>query len=225
MTLNALFALLSLAVTPALSQDTPVPIAKKELPKKAVCVVCSSLGAGHGEERPAGGVVYKGEKYFFCAANEVKEFVNDPEGYLPPVLPRPAPAFDTTDLAGKKTTLADFRGKVVLLDFWATWCKPCVASMPSLDRLASQWKDRDVVVVGVSIDQEPGKVAPFLKKKPVSYPVLLDNPKSPSYTAYKVKVLPSLFLIDREGNIVAEWRGDTKPAEIEKAIERLLKQP
>ncbi|MFY7951601.1 MAG: redoxin domain-containing protein [Armatimonadaceae bacterium] len=223
MTVAALSALLTFAVAPAMFQDTPVEIPKKELPKKAVCVVCAGMGETHGEERPAGGMLYKGQRYFFCAANEAKEFAKDPEGYLPPVLPRPAPALDTTDLSGKKVTLADFRGKVVLLDFWATWCKPCVASMPALSRIAARWKDQGLEVVGVSVDQEPAKVAPFLKKKPVPYTILLDNPKAPSYGTFRVKVLPSVFLIDREGNIVAQWKGETKTAEFEQAIERLVK--
>ena len=216
----ATLAVVSVAI-PALAQDTPQPIPKAEWPKKAVCIVCAGLGDFHGEEAPVGGVRYKGKAYFFCAPNEGKEFLKDPDGYLPPVLPRPAPALNVTDLAGKPVSLADYRGKIVLLDFWATWCKPCVAGMPGLDKLAARWKDKDIVVLGISIDQEPKKVAPFLKKKPVSYPIVLDNPKTPSYATFKVKVLPSMFLIDKDGNIVAQWRGETKPAEIEKALAKL----
>ena len=73
----------------ALAQDTPEDIAKKDLPKKATCVVCASNGEGHGEEKPAAGVRYKGKSYFFCNAREAVTFKQDPEAFMPPVLPRP----------------------------------------------------------------------------------------------------------------------------------------
>jgi len=204
-------------------QDTPVLLPKTALPKRVTCVVCTSAGESHGEERPAAGVSYLGQKYYFCASAEVDAFVKNPEAYLPPVLPRPAPAMRATDLAGNQVQLADYKGKVVLLDFWATWCKPCVASMPALDKLATRWKDQGVVVVGLSVDQDPTKVGPFLKRKPVSYSILLDDRVSPTFGSFKVAVLPSLYLIDRAGNIVAQWRGSAKPADIEKAIERAVR--
>ena len=203
-------------------QASPQDIPKGELPKSATCVVCSSNGEGHGEERAAAGVVYEGKRYFFCNAKEVGDFKKDPEAFLPPVLPRPAPEVKASDLAGKPVTLESYKGKVVLLDFWATWCAPCVKSMPALEKLYSRAKDRDLMVVGLSIDEDPKKVPPFLKKRGVTYPILLDDPKVPTWAAYRVRAVPAMFLIGRNGQIVAQWRGEAKMKDVETAVERAL---
>ena len=76
--------------------------------------------------------------------------------------------------------------------------------------------------MGISIDEDTKKVAPFLKKKPVGYPILLDNLSTPSWAAFKVRAIPALFLIDRKGNIVAQWRGEVKPALVDAAIAEQL---
>ena len=220
-----MLAPIALALALAAAQDVPRDLPKSELPAKAVCIVCSGSGDFHGEEKPTGGVEYKGKRYYFCASGEGKAFKKDPDAYLPPVLPMPAPPLKAVDLAGKPVTLADHAGKVVLVDFWATWCKPCVKSLPTIDRIASKWKDQGVVVLGVSIDEKPALVAPFLKKKPVGYPMLLDDPKNPTWKAYNVRFIPALFLIDRSGNVVAHWRGEANAADIEAALAKVVAAP
>src|SRR5947209_10385019 len=99
-------------------QDSPVEIPKQELPKSAHCVVCESSGSAHGEEKPAAGGRYKGKEYYFCNTGEVATFKKDPEAFMPPVLPRSAPALDVKNLDGSAASLADFKGKVLLADFW-----------------------------------------------------------------------------------------------------------
>src|SRR5689334_6803956 len=98
-------------------QDSPVEIPKKELPKAAICAVCEANGEGHKEEKPAAGLRFKGRSYYFCSAKEVAEFKKDPDAFLPPILPRPAPALELATLDGLKASLADYKGKVVLVDW------------------------------------------------------------------------------------------------------------
>ncbi len=204
-----------------LAQDKPVDISKAELPKMAHCVVC----VGHGEteeEKPAAGVRYKDKNYFFCNAKEVAEFKKDPESFIPPILPRPAPKLTATTLDGAPVTFADYKGKVVLVDFWATWCAPCIKAMPALEKLYAARKDKDFVSLGVSIDEDPKKVAPFLKKQKLTYPILLDDQKTPTWAGFSVKAIPAIFLIDRQGQIVAQWKGEPKMKEIEAAVDKAL---
>ena len=203
-------------------QESAIDIPKAELPKKAVCAVCVANGKPEEDEKPAAGVKYKGVSYYFCDAKEVADFKKDPEPFLPPVLPRPAPAWTFTDLDGKAVSLTDQKGKVVLLDFWATWCAPCIKAMPELDKLTSARKDQGLVTFGVSIDEDPKKVPPFLKKKPVGYPIVLDDAKSPTWADYKVRVVPALFLIDQKGQIVAQWRGAADMKAVAKEVDKLL---
>src|SRR5687767_13983421 len=97
----------------ALAQDAPVDIPKAELPKQAVCALCE----GEGEELVKAGIRYKGKSFYFCNVKEVKKFRADPDAYVPPALPRTAGALLLTELDGGKKSLADFKGKVVLVDF------------------------------------------------------------------------------------------------------------
>ena len=217
-------ALLMGGISGVCAQDTPQDIAKKELPKKAVCVVCDFQSNAHGEEKAAAGVRYKGKFYYFCNASEVATFKKDPDGYLPPVLPRPAPAFSLKTLDDKIVTNADYKNKIVLLDYWATWCKPCVETMPELQKLSQKYADKDVVILGVSIDDQGAKVVkPFVTKRKFTYPMALDTGKEQAWKEFKVRGVPALFLIDKEGQIVRQWTGKPKKGEVEEAIKTLIK--
>jgi peroxiredoxin len=209
---------ITLAVLIGNVQESPVAIPKAELPKTANCAVCEANGADHEGEKPVAGIRYKGVSYFFCAAKEVDEFKKDPEAFVAPVFPRPAPAFRATGLDGSYSSLDSFKGKVVLVDFWATWCKPCVKSMPALDALYKKQSEKGLEVVGISIDEDAKKVPAFLKKKPMAYTIVIDDAKEPTWAAYKVRAVPALFLIDRKGQIVAQWRGEPKMKEVEAAV-------
>jgi peroxiredoxin len=206
-----------------LLQDTPTDIAKSELPKSASCVVCTQNGETHGEEKPAGGVMYKGKAYYFCNTREVAEFKKDPEAWMPPLLPRPAPALNVTSLDGKTLSLANYKDKVVLVDFWATWCKPCIDGMPEVDKLHKELSAKGLVVLGVSIDQDTKKVGPFAAKKRLSYDLVLDSKAKPTWQAFNVKAIPALFLIDKQGQIVAQWKGKVDHKELRSAVETALR--
>src|SRR2546422_5093654 len=98
-TMNIVFAVLLLGGVSI--QDKPQEIAKKDLPKQAVCDVCASKGIHMGLEKPAAGIMYKGRAYFLCNSKEVAEFMKDPEAFVPPVLPRPAPTVSFKNLSGE----------------------------------------------------------------------------------------------------------------------------
>lgn len=206
----------------AAAQDKPA-VVKGNLPRKAVCLVCSQHGEGHGEEKPAGAVAYKGKTYYFCNKKEVEAFVKDPEAFVPPVLPRSAPAANLKTLTGGATTFSGMKGKVLLVDFWATWCKPCIAVMPDLQKLHDRYAGRGFAVVGVSIDEGGAKdVQPFLaRRKQLTYPMLLDQ--NGVWEKWGVRAIPAMFLVDRDGRIVRQWTGKVDKKEVERAVAALLK--
>lgn len=110
--------------------------------------------------------------------------------------------FTLTDLQGKAWHLQDLRGKVVLVNFWATWCPPCRKEMPDLDALYNKFKDRGFVVLAIS-DEEAAKVTPYIAEHKVSYPVMLD-PGRKVNDAFIVEGIPKSFVYDRSGKLVAQ---------------------
>ena len=207
----------------AKAQDKPVELTKKELPKRALCVICSARGSSEGEEKPVSGVRFKGVSYFFCSGKEADEFKKDPESWVPLPLPRPAPKFNLKTLAGSEVSLESLKGKVLLVDFWATWCKPCIEGMPELQKLHDLYSEKGLTVLGVSIDEKGEKaVKPFISKKKFSYPIAIDTVEKPMWQAFRVKGIPALFLIDGEGRIVRQWLGKPDKKEVAKAVLQLL---
>jgi len=110
--------------------------------------------------------------------------------------------FTLADLQGKAWHLQDLRGKVVLVNFWATWCPPCRKEMPDLDALYNKFKDQGFVVLAIS-DEELSKVSPFIAERKISYPVLLD-PGRKVNDAFIVEGIPKSFVYDRDGKMVAQ---------------------
>jgi peroxiredoxin len=110
--------------------------------------------------------------------------------------------FTLADLQGKAWHLQDLRGKVVLVNFWATWCPPCRKEMPDLDALYNKFKDQGFVVLAIS-DEEAAKVSPFIVERKISYPVLLD-PGRKVNDLFIVEGIPKSFVYDRSGKMVAQ---------------------
>jgi thiol-disulfide isomerase/thioredoxin len=110
--------------------------------------------------------------------------------------------FTLADLAGKNWTLHDLRGKVVLVNFWATWCPPCRKEMPDLDVLYKKFKDQGLVILAVD-DEEVAKIKPYLVEHPVTYPVLLD-PGRKVNDGFHIDGIPKSFVYDRKGKLVAQ---------------------
>ncbi len=111
--------------------------------------------------------------------------------------------FTLTDLQGKTWTLKDMKGKVVLVNFWATWCPPCRKEMPDLESLYNRFKDQGFVILAISEDEETPKVAPFIAEHKITYPILLD-PGSKVNNLFQVEGIPKSFVYDRDGKLVAQ---------------------
>ncbi|MCW8828320.1 MAG: TlpA family protein disulfide reductase, partial [Gammaproteobacteria bacterium] len=135
-----------------------------------------------------------------------------------------APALELTDIDGKEWDLRELRGEVVLLNFWATWCPPCVEEIPSLGRLSGRLGEKSFRVVSVDVGQEEAEVRRFLKQVPAAFPVLLD-PQGSVTEPWKIRAFPTSFLIDREGRMrygyfgALEWDSDEVVAVIESVLE------
>src|SRR5207237_10275900 len=110
--------------------------------------------------------------------------------------------FALTDLNGQSWTLKDLHGKVVLLNFWATWCPPCRKEMPDLDALYQCFKDQGLIILAIS-DEPPAKVTPFITERNISYPILLD-PDRKVNDEFQVFGIPKSFVYDRDGKLVAQ---------------------
>ena len=121
--------------------------------------------------------------------------------------PFPAPDFALPDLGGKTRNLVSWRGHWVLLNFWATWCPPCLAEMPSMEKLHQNFSDRRFTVVGASSDEAGASaVQPFIDKLGVTFPILLDTDKKMA-RLYGAQDLPLSFLINPQGQVVAAAKG------------------
>ena len=133
----------------------------------------------------------------------------------------PAPDFTRPDLAGNPLHLADYRGKVVLVNFWASWCGPCLEEMPRLVAWQRDYAAAGLQVVGISMDDSVAPVKRLLARQPVDYPIVLGDPKLGA--AYGgVLGLPLSFLIDRQGRIAARYQGEPDLSKIESRIKDLL---
>jgi peroxiredoxin len=114
----------------------------------------------------------------------------------------PAPEFDLPPFAQKEERFnsIEYKGKIVLVNFWASWCKPCKEELPALEAVYQKYRDKGFEVVGINIDKEERNVRRFLSRNPISFKVLLD-PESSVIAAYHARAMPSSFLIDRKGTI------------------------
>jgi peroxiredoxin len=110
--------------------------------------------------------------------------------------------FTLTELNGKTWTLKELRGKVVLVNFWATWCPPCRKEMPYLETLYKQFKDQSLVILAIS-DEDESKVKPFIAEQKVTYPILLD-PGRKVNELFEIEGIPKTFVYDRNGKLVAQ---------------------
>jgi peroxiredoxin len=118
----------------------------------------------------------------------------------------PAPSFTLAALSGQQAALSQYKGQVVMVNFWATWCGPCQQEMPLLDQMYKKYKPAGFTLIGVNVDKEAPAVKDLMARKPVSFPVLLD-PANQVSKAYHVDEMQSSVLIDRKGEIRYIHRG------------------
>lgn len=137
------------------------------------------------------------------------------------VVGAPAPDFTLTSLTGETFQLSGLRGEVVLLNFWATWCAPCEAEMPTLEDRAKTFSGNGFRVVGVNADDEKTiTIESFLGRVPVSFPILLD-PGLVVSDLYRVRGLPTTYLIDREGVVRAVQAGYLSDGQLDRYLSEL----
>ena len=152
--------------------------------------------------------------------------------FLSPLKGQPAPGFTLEDLSGNKVSLAGYKGKAVLLNFWATWCGPCKIETPWLIELRNQYAAQGFEILGISVDDidrdDPAKlsgekqeIARFVQQMHMPYPVLIDG-DSLSKPYGGLDALPASFFVDRNGTVVASQLGLTSKAELEANIRKAL---
>ena len=133
-----------------------------------------------------------------------------------------APGWQLQNLEGKAVKLSDFKGKVVLLNFWATWCPPCRDEIPDLISLQQQYSPRGLVVLGIAMDGRGAAIVkPFAEKMKINYPLVIGDQKT-SEDYGGIDALPTTFIIDRKGNVIAQQKGATDRESFEEAIKPLL---
>lgn len=118
----------------------------------------------------------------------------------------PAPAFTLASISGQTASLNQYKGQVIMVNFWATWCGPCQQEMPLLDQMYKKFKPTGFTLLGVNVDKDVPTVKDLLTRKPVTFPILLD-PTNQVSKAYHVNDMPSTVIIDRKGDIRYVHRG------------------
>ena len=135
-------------------------------------------------------------------------------------LGQPAPDFALERPAGGQIRLADYRGQVVLLNFWATWCVPCRSEMPEIEATYRAYRERGFQVLAVNVQESPADVQPFIAELGLSFPAVLDRDTAVS-RLYRARALPSSFLVDRDGTVQYVRVGPLTTATLEEQLHKL----
>jgi thiol-disulfide isomerase/thioredoxin len=142
-----------------------------------------------------------------------------PSGGPGPRVGQVAPEFSGKTLDGTPFHLADLRGKVVVLDFWATWCPPCRAMIPHEREMVQRHAGKPFAFVSISADSEEAALRDFVRDERMNWTHLLDGPQGPIITAYEVEYYPNIYVLDAKG--VIRYK-DVRDRELERAVEKLL---
>lgn len=147
----------------------------------------------------------------------------------PPAVPalrgKPAPNFELPDLKGSKVHTTDFKNKVLLVNFWATWCSPCIVEIPWFIEFQQKYGPQGLQVIGISLDEAGTKdVVPFVEKHKMTYPVLLGNDSTAELFG-GIMGLPTTFIVDRDGKYYSMHRGLVSRESVEEELQNLLGKP
>ncbi|GAC1415104.1 MAG: hypothetical protein NVSMB5_03890 [Candidatus Velthaea sp.] len=134
----------------------------------------------------------------------------------------PAPSYDLKRLDGKTDSLLRYRGSVVVMNLWASWCPPCVQEMPDLQRLASEYKGKGVVVLGIDQGESGRAASDFIKQRGVTFPILLDEDQQYG-RAFTAIGLPTTVIVDRRGHVVRGIDGQLSLVQMREALAPALK--
>jgi len=156
-----------------------------------------------------------------------QEFTASSAGEAVSVVPVPveflAPELVLTDLSGATVSLADFRGQIVLINNWATWCPPCRAEMPELESYFQAHKDQDFTLIGISAGDTQAQVESFVREYALSFPMWIDE-QSAALSAFRNNSLPSSYVIDKSGTVRLAWSGVISLAMLEEHVTPLLNE-
>jgi len=140
-----------------------------------------------------------------------------------PVTPAPAPGWQLKDVAGRVVRSDQFKGKVVVIDFWATWCPPCRAEIPGYVALQQKYRDQGLVIIGISLDQQgPDVVKKFMAEKKVNYTMVMGTEEVQAAFG-GIEAIPTTFIIDRAGNLRDRKVGGEDEATYEQTLLQYLK--
>lgn len=193
-----------------------LPVAAED---RAVCAVCGPR-EGAGFEPVRATATWRGKQYFFCSVECKVEFLKNPEAFLVTDAGKPAPAFTLPTFDGRSVSLHEYRGQVLLLDFWATFCAPCLEALPALQALQAKHAARGFSVIGITVDDRASLVAKATARAKVTYPIVKATPEV--WNAYKVNALPALILVGRDGNIIRRYGGEADKTAMLSDIERAV---
>jgi peroxiredoxin len=178
------------------------------LPRKFFPLILLGLGA----------ILIATSAYFFW-----KDVSLQPEVSTVPVkVSFPAPELTLTDIQGTPRSLVDYRGQVVLVNLWATWCPPCKEEMPALQSFYNKYRDQGFVVIAVNDGDPTADVQQFAKDFQLTFPVWLDPTYIATEQAFKTLNLPSSFVVDRAGTIQLQWVGGVTLKTLEKYVSPLI---
>jgi peroxiredoxin len=135
----------------------------------------------------------------------------------------PAPELSLNDLNGKKVNIADYRQQIVMINNWATWCPPCKAEMPTLEKYYQAHSDQGFMLFGIEAGDTKKDVSSFVEDYGVTFPILID-PNTTALNAFHNDGLPSSYVIDHKGNVILAWTGPINREMLEKYVTPLLEQ-
>ncbi|MDD3519856.1 MAG: TlpA disulfide reductase family protein [Actinomycetota bacterium] len=140
-------------------------------------------------------------------ANETKDYEND---------------FTLNNLSGEKISLSDFSEKIVVLNFWATWCPPCKAEIPDFVDLYDKYKDQGIAFLGISLDDDLNALKQFVFDNNINYPIVIDNQVANVSGKWGISAIPTTFFIDIDGKILDKWIGQIPKEELDSVLKGLL---